>query len=264
MASNDTFSRRTALKVAGAAGLGVAGVYGLSKLANNQLNIVIITTDDNDAESLGCYGCTLDNITPNLDALAKSSTKFLHAHTTSPTCQSSRLSLMTGRYPQTNGNTGHADPLGPDIPTLSSILGDAGYYTGTIGKQPHYNPESSFEWSRARSDDGEFLTADTWDNQSDGYWSLRRSPDGFYKGTRSLINESRKKNQPFFLHLNTQDPHRPWPGSVDEMFYLKLYEKSLGKKVLPMRPYDKNYSPWEVPVPNYLPDLPGVRVDLAQ
>jgi len=91
-----------------------------------------------------------------------------------------------------------------------------------------------------------------------------RSPEGLYRGTKELIAEAVKQNKPFFLHLNTSDPHRPWPGSVDEVDMLKRLEKEFGKKPSPMRPYPRNYSPYEVPVPGYLPDLPGVRVDLAQ
>lgn len=55
-----------------------------------------------------------------------------------------RLSLMIGRCPQTNGNTGHADPLKPGVATLTAELGKAGYYTAIVGKQPNYPPEEAF------------------------------------------------------------------------------------------------------------------------
>lgn len=257
--------RRTFLKTTGAIGLGMGlSLPKSSAVGKDSMNLVIITSDDNDAESLGCYGCPLPDVTPHLDKLAREGLRFEHAHTAAPTCQSSRLSLMTGRYPQTNGNTGHSDPLNSGIPTLSSALRKAGYYTAIIGKQDHYLPEASFLWTRSRNDRGELLTPDLWHDVSDGYWSLQRSPKGFYHGTKFLVSEANKSNKPFFLHLNTQDPHRPWPGSIDEMYYLDLYSKRWEKKTLPMRPYSKNFSPWEVPIPGYLPDLPGVRVDVAQ
>lgn len=251
------------MQAAGAAALlaGVSGHAGLAaeSAAPGRLNLVIITTDDNDAESLGCFGCPLRGVTPNMDKLAANGVRFTNAFTASPTCQPSRLSLMTGRYPQTNGNTGHADPLKPGIATLTMELKKAGYFTGIVGKQPNYAPHEAFGWDKYAE-----LTADTWDDQSDGYWSMWRSPEGMYKGTKELIGESEKQSRPFFLHLNTSDPHRPWPGSVDEVEMLKGLEKRFGKKPNPMRPYPVNYSPYEVPVPAYLPDLPGVRVDLAQ
>jgi len=266
--TKSSLSRRDFLKTAYTAGLALGiSEPGVSALANkkSKYNLVIITTDDNDAESLGCYGCPLPNITPNLDRLASEGVRFDHAHTSSPTCQPSRLSLMTGKYPQTNGNTGHVDPLREGVPTLASILGTNGYYTAIIGKQPNYLPESAFNWSRNQDEQGDELTADTWDDSSDGYWGMWRAPEGFYKGTRFLVSEAREKKKPFFLHLNTSDPHRPWPGNIDEVYHLTRYEtKNFNKKGLPLRPYAKNYSPCEIPLPGYLPDLPGVRVDVAE
>jgi len=220
------------------------------------LNVVIIITDDNDAESLGCFGCPLPGVTPNMDRLASEGVRFEHAHTVSPTCQPSRLALMTGRYPQNNGNTGHIDPLKPGVATLSRELKKAGYFTALVGKETNYAPYEAFAWDRHN------LTADSWDDARDGYWSMWRSPEGFYRGTKELLGEARALGKPAFLHLNTSDPHRPWPGSVDEVAMLQRYEKDWGRKAL--RPYPRNFSPMEVPLPGYLPDLPGVRVDVAQ
>lgn len=265
-----SYTRREFATVAGRAGLALTAV-GATATAQEQagpapssaprrqgpMNLVIITTDDNDAESLGCFGCPMPGITPRMDALAQSGVRFAQAHTVSPTCQPTRLSLMTGRYPQTNGNTGHVDPLTPGIPTLASELKSAGFYTAIVGKQSNYLPNESFNWDRY----GE--TADAWEDD-DGYWGMWRNPEGMYRGTKELIGEARTQRKPFFLHMNTSDPHRPWPGNVDEIMHLELFEKQWGKRPKPLRPYPKNYSPWEVHLPPYLPDLPGVRVDVAQ
>jgi len=263
---NLCLSRRDFLKTTGALGITV-GLSPLLKAASNdkpkKMNIVIITTDDNDAESLGCFGCQLPDITPNMDALASKGFRFEHAHACSPTCQPCRLSLMTGRYPQTNGAVGHGDPIRTDVPTLAMTLKKAGYYTAIVGKIGNYLPYPSFDWSKDKDSKGGWLSADTWDDTSDGYWSMWRSPEGFYKGTKELVSDAKKQEKQFFLHLNTSDPHRPWPGSVDEVNHMARMSNS--KRRMPsLRPYPKNYSPWEVPVPPYLPDLAGVRVDVAQ
>ena len=261
------FSRREFIKAAGSAGLalglGSMPAFAADPIPRQRMNLVIITTDDNDTESLGCFGCPLPGITPNMDRLASGGVRFEHAHTPSPTCQPCRLSLMTGRYPQTNGATGHVDPLKPGVPTLTAELKKAGYFTAIIGaKQLNYKPDAAFGWDRGG--DGDPLTPDTWDGGKDGYWTRWGSPEGFYKGTRELLAEAKGQGKPFFLHLNTSDPHRPWPGSVDEMPFIEGLGKSVGRKLKPLRPYPRNYSPAEVPVPGYLPDLPGVRVDLAE
>lgn len=265
-----SYTRREFAAAAGTAGLALAALGGAPRAwaaaegdaaapaRKDPMNVVIITTDDNDAEALGCFGCPLPDITPRMDALAAGGMRFAHAHTVSPTCQPTRLSLMTGRYPQTNGNTGHVDPLKPGVPTLATELKRAGYYTAIVGKQSNYLPNEAFDWDRY----GE--TADAWEDD-DGYWGMWRNPEGMHRGTLELIGEAREQGKPFFLHMNTSDPHRPWPGSVDEVWQLEMFEKQWGgKRPKPLRPYPKNYSPWEVPVPAYLADLPGVRVDVAQ
>ena len=40
------------------------------------MNLIIFTTDDNDAEALGCYGCPLKGVTPNLDRLAQNNLRI--------------------------------------------------------------------------------------------------------------------------------------------------------------------------------------------
>jgi N-sulfoglucosamine sulfohydrolase len=258
-------TRRRFIKAASAAAL-VAGTAKRTALADGReqmagkMNLIIVTTDDNDAESLGCFGCPIPGITPNLDALAQSGVRFTQAHTTSPTCQPSRLSLMTGRYPQTNGNTGHADPLKPGVPTLARQLRSAGYFTAIVGKQPNYLPPEAFAW-----DADFFKNADAFDDTNDGYGTRWASPKGMYNATKQYVAEARRQRKPFFLHLNTSDPHRPWPGSIDEAeWYHNATRAGQKPMIKPMRPYLKNYSPAEIPVPGYLPDLPGVRVDVAQ
>lgn len=258
-------TRRGFLKSAGSAAL-VLGTAKLNAFADvnastvKKMNLVIITTDDNDAESLGCFGCPIPGITPNMDLLAARGVRFTNAHTASPTCQPSRLSLMTGRYPQTNGNTGHVDPLKPGVTTLTMELKNAGYFTAIVGKQPNYLPETSFGW-----DADFFKNADHFDDINDGYSSRWGSPRGFYNATKEYVSAAKTQGKPFFLHLNTSDPHRPWPGSIDEAEWHCANKKGGNNpKIGPIRPYEKNYSPAEIPVPGYLPDLPGVRVDLAQ
>ncbi|MHB9035525.1 MAG: sulfatase-like hydrolase/transferase [Armatimonadota bacterium] len=258
-------TRRGFIKAAGSAAL-ILGTSRLSSFADaprksaGKMNLVIITTDDNDAESLGCFGCPIPGITPNMDALAKSGVRFTHAHTSCSVCQPTRLSLMSGRYPQTNGNTGFCDPLKPGVTTLPMELKKAGYFTAIVGKQPHYPPAEAFGW-----DADFFKNADAFDDTNDGYCTRWASSKGMYNATKQYVGEAKKQNKPFFLHLNTSDPHRPWPGSIDEAeWYCNAKKAGQQPMIGPIRPYAKNYSPAEVPVPGYLPDLPGVRVDLAQ
>jgi arylsulfatase A-like enzyme len=101
-------------------------------------NIVLIYTDDLGWGDVGAYGSTAVP-TPNIDRLAREGVRFTHAHATSATCTPSRYSLLTGEYawrrPGTGIATGDAAALiEPGRTTLPSVLRDAGYATGVVGK----------------------------------------------------------------------------------------------------------------------------------
>ena len=70
-------------------------------LQSNQPNIVLINLDDADAEILS--QSNLDTHYPTLAALARRSTVFTNAHSTTPFCAPSRAALFTGQYAFNNG-----------------------------------------------------------------------------------------------------------------------------------------------------------------
>ena len=101
-------------------------------------NIVIMYADDLGFGDIGCYGAT-DIPTPNLDRLAADGLRFTNGYATAATCTPSRYSLLTGSYPWRNERakilTGDAPALIPaDMPTLPSLLKEAGYRTAVVGK----------------------------------------------------------------------------------------------------------------------------------
>ncbi|TWU22706.1 sulfatase family protein [Bythopirellula polymerisocia] len=105
---------------------------------NSSPNIVLIYGDDIGYGDLGCYGA--ENIpTPNIDQLAKEGLRFTSGYCTSATCTPSRYSLLTGEYAWRKPGTGIAPPNGsaliePGRVTLPSLLKQAGYRTGIVGK----------------------------------------------------------------------------------------------------------------------------------
>jgi N-sulfoglucosamine sulfohydrolase len=142
-----TMTRRDVLR---AAGLGATGAVlpgrmaAMAKPAKKRPNILLITSEDNGPE-IGCYGDPYAQ-TPNLDKLAADGTRFANAYITNPVCSPSRGSIFTGLYPHQNGQIGlatHKYAMYRKWPNVVSLLKEAGYRTGIIGKI-HVNPESAF------------------------------------------------------------------------------------------------------------------------
>jgi len=66
-------------------------------MKQKQPNILIIMTDQQRYDSLGCYGFERAH-TPNIDQLAKEGVLFENNYVPNPICTPSRSSLWTGRY----------------------------------------------------------------------------------------------------------------------------------------------------------------------
>ena len=114
-----------------AAGLGAMG-------ATVKPNILLIYGDDIGYGDFSCYGATAVQ-TPNVDRLAKEGLRFTSAYASSATCTPSRYSLLTGEYAFRQKGTGvlpgnAALIIRPGRATLPSVLQQAGYRTGIVGK----------------------------------------------------------------------------------------------------------------------------------
>ena len=59
-------------------------------------NIILIYTDDQDRDELGCYGG--DVATPDMDSLARDGARFTRFYVASPVCTPSRYNVLSGRY----------------------------------------------------------------------------------------------------------------------------------------------------------------------
>jgi choline-sulfatase len=73
-------------------------------------------------------------VTPALDRLASGGTLFADAYCQMPLCTPSRISLLTGLEPRSCGAWSNGSVLRPELPTMGSVFGDAGYRTALIGK----------------------------------------------------------------------------------------------------------------------------------
>ncbi len=212
-------------------------------LAAQPTNILLITADDLNWDSLGCYGNKLKGVTPNLDRLASEGLRFEQAYVTIAICQPCRASIMTGRYPHRSGALGF-DKIKPGVPTLPERLREAGFYTAAIGKAVHTIP------SRHKT-----AFDETYDMADLGYG---RSPQRYREVTSSAIAKAKASRKPFFLNVNMHDPHRPFANAPQEQRE-KDAELWVG-----VPPVENPYQPDEIPLLGFLPDLPEIRLELAE
>ena len=110
----------------------------VNSLFSKPPNFIIIFTDDQGFEDIGCFGSPKIK-TPNLDKLAAEGRKFTSFYSANSVCSPSRASLLTGCYPVRISIPGvlfprHEIGLNPDEITIADLLKSKGYATSCIGK----------------------------------------------------------------------------------------------------------------------------------
>jgi len=212
-------------------------------------NIIFIIADDL-SPTLGCYGDSVA-VSPHVDALAKDGTRFVNAFATTASCSASRSVVMSGLHNHKNGQYGHAHAYHkfmsyPNVVSLAlpRVIANAGYRTAQAGKY-HVAPEEIFHF-------------ETYLKGND------RNAVDLAEKCRSFIAD-KSDARPFFLYFATSDPHRG--GGDDKTSALKHKPDLFGNK--PNKgsfPGVKEvfFDPDNVLVPNFLPDTPECRAELAQ
>lgn len=108
----------------------------LKSKAEGKPNFIIIFTDDQGYQDLGCFGSP-DIKTPRLDQMANEGMRFTNFYAQT-VCGPSRASLMTGCYPLRLARQGDPDSVHPELHlneiTIAEVLKKQGYATAAIGK----------------------------------------------------------------------------------------------------------------------------------
>lgn len=211
-----------------------------SQTNSNQLNVLFIAVDDL-RPALGCYGDEVAN-TPNIDALASRGLLFRRAYCQLAVCSPSRLSLLTGRRPDTikvwDLKTHFRDAI-PNVVTLPQHFKNHGYHTQSLGKifhgggkpskdPPSWSVEPRFDFVR----DPKVRYALPSNLQGSG---LKRAAsesadvadntygDGITCDAALLtLAELKAKSQPFFLAVGFRKPHLPFCAPQK---YWELYDR---------------------------------------
>lgn len=140
---------------------GVAQVPSPRPSSSRPPNIVMIFTDDQGWNDVGCYGSEIP--TPNIDRLARQGVRLTQFYAASSICTPSRYGLLTGRNPThsrdgllgalmflTDSDSQRGIQAGET--TYVSRLREAGYQTALVGKwhlghgsQAHWPTQHGFE-----------------------------------------------------------------------------------------------------------------------
>lgn len=105
--------------------------------ATGRPNILFITVDDMNCDSMGAYGCKLPDTTPNMDKLASEGLRFEYAHVVVGNCMPSRNCMYSGLYPHNNRVEGFYQVPDKKYPVLCDLMKEGGYFTGIRGKVSH-------------------------------------------------------------------------------------------------------------------------------
>jgi N-sulfoglucosamine sulfohydrolase len=211
-------------------GVALALVYATPSVrADQRLNLLLITADDLNGDSMGWMGAR-PGTTPHIDALAAGAHRFAQMHTTAALCQPSRSALLTGRVPHRNGALGF-NPVRDEVPTLVERLSEAGYFTAVVEKTRHTAVKRGRKQWHLVLGDG----------------VLGRTPRAMGEAVSQALAAAAAAKKPFFVNANITDPHRPFSGTP----------KDKGSNVEPIAERD-------VALPSVLEDIPLVRKEVAQ
>jgi arylsulfatase A-like enzyme len=208
-------------------------------------NLIYIVADDLGYADLGCYGgrdAAFGKVSPNIDALAAAGLRMTQGYSNSPVCSPTRFALMTMRY-QYRLRGGMEEPINskskgssvlglpPAIPTLPSLLRDAGYRTALIGKwhlgyPPSFGPLRSGydEYFGIMAGGADYFTHRSSKGDHDLYLGEEPHHDEGYLtdvlSRRAVDYVERmaagaKSGTPFFLSLHHTAPHWPWETRED-------------------------------------------------
>ena len=205
-------------------------------------DILVLLAEQHRGDCLSCEGHPTV-LTPNIDAIGGSGTRFTNAYSTCPLCVPARRSLLSGQFPDTHGARANVSAEWDTENTLGTVLRDAGYHTGWIGRSMHQFPARKrfgFEEvvlcdHRCQDDYDEFLQRNMPEGGA-GYWGTGVMHNDWTARPFHLPEELHHTN--WTIHeaqrfLDRRDPARPFcmiasflaahPPLVPPEFYMNRY-----------------------------------------
>jgi arylsulfatase A-like enzyme len=231
-------------------------------------NVLFIAVDDLN-DWIGCLGGHAQTKTPNFDRLAKSGVLFKNAYCPAPSCNPSRVAILSGVPPHRSGlyqNTQKLREVMPQAELLPRWFSRHGYWSAGSGKLLHYviDPQSWDDYFPEKSKDNPFprtfnppkrpvnlpragawqyietdwAALDLTDEQFGGDWLVTKwVGEQLGEKVASALAETdaskmRLKSHPLFLACGIYRPHEPWfvPKRYFEPFPLDSIQLPPGVK----------------------------------
>lgn len=175
--------------------------------SDSRPNIIFLLTDDQRWDAMGAMGNTILK-TPNMDKLASGGVLFQNAYVTTSICCVSRASLLTGQYESKHNIHDFSTDLSAASVANSypSLLKDAGYYTGFIGKfgvgtKP---PQQIFDYWLNSEEGGiaqpEYITVDKNGKKI-------HDTDKLGNAIQDFLTVNKNNDKPFCLSVSFKAPH---------------------------------------------------------
>jgi len=250
-------------------------------------NVLLIFTDQQRSDSLGCYG--FDAIpTPHLDQLAEEGALFENCYCDNPICTPSRASILTGKPLPGHGVYQVHNNLSEEFSLFPIHLKEKNYNTAIFGKLHVSGRSHEREVRHPNTGFDVFESAMTPFDvtgklNSYGAWLRKNHPD-FHdqlkeqgrnignvpeevhfthwaaEGTIDFL-KSHDKNKPFFCYMSVVDPHDPYgdyPSTMlDQVDKSKLPEPIIHEGQTTSGPAGiqrEHYHSYLGGIPNYSPE----------
>jgi len=229
-----------------------------NKPSPQQPNILVIVSDQQRRDSLGCYGNDWIEA-PALNALADRSYVFENAYVMQAVCTPARATLMTGLYPHSAKVVRNSQPgrfmsnLPADVKTIAEMAPEE-YVCAKFGKW-HLGddliPQHGFEewvstedahdanYPNFQTREGRFKQSDYFhylvengyepEGESNGHFSHTQTQRGFlpeehtmasFLGRRAgdFIRKQADSDRPFLMYLTMFEPHPPYNGPLNDLY----------------------------------------------
>ncbi len=194
-----------------------------------QPNLLVLFTDDQRMNTLGCYNAECPIETPNLDQLASEGIRFTNGFVTTPICMVSRACLLTGRYECNHNIHLFNTEMGEEVfeHIYPVYLKEAGYFIGNFGKYGigiSDEQKEIYDMFEGQSGQGPAFREYKGRNVHDAEWLTLKTVE---------FLDQVPDDQPFCLQLSYKEPHFTSKPAPEDLGHLADYEFTRSPTDLP-------------------------------